>query len=191
MLINFNWPNFISFARLLSVPFIVSLVLESQLQVAFFVFLIASVSDLIDGYLARILKMRTRIGKILDPLADKTLLVALFLVFGHEKYISPWLVTLVVFRDVLIIGGSIVLSLFAKSFQVKPLFISKINTVIQLFFIGVVFASLSFWKESFFHMHIGVWIHLKTFLEVIVGVTTLLSGGAYVKLGWQRMMSEE
>ncbi len=185
-----NLPNFISFIRLLSVPFIVIFILEAQLQLAFGIFLLASLSDLIDGYLARILKARTDIGSILDPIADKALLVALFLVFGYEHYISSWLVILVIFRDVLIVGGAIFLTLFVKTFHVKPLFISKINTVVQVFFICVLFADLAFFQRNFCQTFLGSF-SIKSLLELCVGITTLLSGWAYAKLGWQQIISKE
>lgn len=185
-----NLPNFISFIRLLSVPFIVIFILEAQLQLAFGIFLLASLSDLIDGYLARILKARTDIGSILDPIADKALLVALFLVFGYEHYISSWLVILVIFRDVLIVGGAIFLTLFVRSFHVKPLFISKVNTVVQALFICILFIDLAFYQKSLFHISLGNF-SIKNLLELCVGITTLLSGWAYAKLGWQRITSKE
>jgi cardiolipin synthase len=127
-----NLPNIISLARLLSVPLIVSLILSYQLMAAFIFFTIASLSDALDGFLARIFKSRTTLGAYLDPIADKALLVGVFAALGQAGLVDLWVVVLVIFRDVLIIGGIILLFLFKSHVEMKPLIISKINTVVQL-----------------------------------------------------------
>ena len=75
----FNLPNFISLARLLSVPVLINLILSHEMVASFWVFLAASLSDALDGYLARKLKVRTELGSFLDPIADKALLISIYL----------------------------------------------------------------------------------------------------------------
>ena len=143
MIKTINFPNLITLSRLLSVPLIISLILSYQFTTAFFLFSIAGLSDALDGFLARILKARTTLGACLDPLADKALLVGTFAALGHIGLIDLWIVVLVIFRDVLIIGGILLLFLFKSSFSMKPLMISKINTVIQLCYALCVLGGLS------------------------------------------------
>ena len=98
-------PNVISLGRLLSVPLTVWVILQGYFVVAFGIFVAAGVSDAVDGFLAKRFGMETELGRYLDPLADKALLVAVFITLGQMGYLPVWLVILVVSRDVLIIGG--------------------------------------------------------------------------------------
>ncbi len=169
-----NLPNIISLARLLSVPLIVSLILSHQLMAAFFFFTLAGLSDALDGFLARIFKARTTLGAYLDPLADKALLVGVFAALGQIGLIELWVVVLVVFRDVLIIGGILLLFLFKNTLEMKPLMISKINTVVQLIYALFVLSQL----ESFLGFP-----DLNLYFGYLVVLTTVLSGVSYVRLG--------
>lgn len=168
-------PNFITLARLLSVPLIVSLILSYQLTAAFIFFTLAGLSDALDGFLARIFKSRTTLGAYLDPIADKALLVAVFAALGHTGLAEIWVVVLVVFRDVLIVGGIILLFLFKNHIEMKPLMISKINTVVQLIYALFILAQ----GDAF----LGV-PYVSAFLEYLVAFTTVLSGVIYVKLAF-------
>lgn len=176
----FNLPNFISLARLLSVPIIINLILSHEIKASFWVFLAASLSDALDGYLARKLKIRTELGSFLDPIADKALLISVYLALGITGYISTWLVTLVIFRDFLIVGGTILLFIFQKPILMNPIISSKINTLFQILFVSFLLGGETF----------GVFLS-TTFLvrlfEYLVGLTTLLSGAFYVKLWLQRI----
>ncbi len=169
-----NLPNIISLARLLSVPLIVSLILCHQMMAAFILFTIAGLSDALDGFLARIFKARTNLGAYLDPLADKALLVGVFAALGQVGLIELWVVVLVVFRDVLIIGGILLLFLFKSTIEMKPLMISKINTVVQLIYALFVLSQ----SESFLGFP-----DLNLYLGYLVALTTVLSGVSYVRLG--------
>lgn len=168
-----NIPNIISLARLLSVPLIVSLILSYQLELALVFFTLAGLSDALDGFLARVFKARTTLGAYLDPIADKALLVGAFAALGHAGLIELWVVVLVIFRDVLIIGGILLLFLFKLTFKMKPLMISKVNTVTQLSYIlfilgnGAAFLSMPF---------------LNHYFGYLVALTTVLSGVSYVRL---------
>ena len=170
-----NIPNLISLARLLSVPLIVSLILSYQLFPAFIFFAIAGLSDALDGFFARIFKARTTLGAYLDPLADKALLVGVYAALGKIGLIDLWVVILVVFRDVLIIGGILLLFLFKSSLDMKPLMVSKVNTVVQLIFALFLLGQ----GETL----IGI-SHANVYFGYLVALTTVLSGATYVKLGF-------
>jgi len=169
-----NLPNLISLVRLLSVPLIVSLILSSQLVPAFIFFAIAGLSDALDGFFARIFKARTTLGAYLDPLADKALLIGVYAALGKIGLIDLWVVILVIFRDFLIIGGILLLFLFKSSIDMKPLMISKVNTVIQLVFALFVLGQ----GEGLLEIP-----HMNMYFGYGVALTTVLSGVSYVKLG--------
>ncbi len=169
-----NIPNLISLARLLSVPLIASLILSHQLVAAFFLFAAAGLSDALDGFFARIFKARTTLGAYLDPIADKALLVGVYIALGKIGLIDLWVVILVVFRDALIIGAILLLLLFKISVEMKPLMISKINTVVQLSFALFLLGQ----GESFIGLS-----HANLYFGYMVALTTVLSGVIYVILG--------
>jgi cardiolipin synthase len=176
MIKTINLPNMISLARLLSVPIIVSLILSDQLMVAFFVFTLAGLSDALDGFLARIFKSRTALGAYLDPLADKTLLVGVYAALGHTGLIDLWVVVLVVFRDLVIIGGILLLFLFKSPIEMKPLMVSKINTVVQLGYALFILSQVD--------VLLGI-PYFSQYFGYLVALTTVLSGVSYVSLGFK------
>ncbi len=108
-----NPANLITLGRLLSVPVSVWLILAGQFGAAFWMFVIAGVSDAVDGFIAKRFNMRTRIGALLDPVADKTLLVSTYVTLGVAGQLPTWLVILVVSRDLMIVGGFLLVQLLA------------------------------------------------------------------------------
>jgi cardiolipin synthase len=170
-------PNLITLGRLMAVPVAVWLIMTGRLASAFWLFIAAGISDGIDGYLARRFNLRTAIGSYLDPLADKALLVSVYVTLGIQGHLPHWLVILVVFRDLLIVGGAILFWLVSGSLKMRPLFISKFNTVAQIALAGVVLAELG----------LGLAYEPMSWILIdVVGATTLLSGGAYVAIwGWR------
>lgn len=165
-------PNIITLARLLSVPLTVWLILDGRLSAAFGMFVAAGVSDAVDGWIAKRWGQRTELGALLDPIADKTLLVAIFVTLGIAGHIPAWLVILAVFRDLLIVGGYILLRLNAPTeFKARPLLISKANTGFQIALVAIVLARLGLGLD------LG---GLVTALVYITGATTVLSGAAYL-----------
>src|SRR5204863_4812848 len=103
--LGLNIPNLISLGRLLLVPLAISLILDGSYWAAFWVFVAAGISDALDGFIAKRFNWRTRLGALLDPLADKVLLVSVYVTLGMACQVWAWLVVLVVFRDFMIIGG--------------------------------------------------------------------------------------
>ena len=139
-----NIPNVITLGRILLVPIIVWAIASSQMEIAFAVFVIAGVSDGVDGFLAKRLNMASELGAMLDPLADKALLVSIYVALGIWGAIPRWIVILVVSRDIMIVSAVIVSWLFDKPVAMKPLMVSKINTVAQVALAALVLASLGF-----------------------------------------------
>lgn len=133
-------PNLITGARLLSVPLIVWLILAGHFATAFWLFVAAGVSDGIDGALARGFRARTKLGGILDPAADKALLVAVYIALSVADLVPDWLVYLIVGRDILIVSGVGILTLMKERLAMQPLAISKLNTFAQLAFAALVLA---------------------------------------------------
>ncbi len=177
VLIN-NWPNFISLARLLSAPVIIWLILTDRMMLAFITCVVAGFSDLLDGYLARILSSPSKIGAILDPIADKILLVGLYLTLGYKGVIPQWLVGMVILRDLAIVGGAVMLHALHKPFTVQPILISKINTLLQIF--TVVWVLL----QVVFLVHFPL---ASNILFIMVAVTTVASAASYTMV-WLRSM---
>jgi cardiolipin synthase (CMP-forming) len=167
-----NLPNAISLGRLLAVPITVWLMLESRWGLALTLFVAAGVSDAIDGWLARTMNARTTLGHYLDPMADKVLLVAVFVTLAIKQAVPTWLVLLIVSRDLLIVGGALLLYVVGQPMKMDPLPISKLNTVAQIVLAGSVLLQLST------DMVPAVLIQALT---VAVAVTTLLSGAGYVR----------
>src|SRR6266481_917953 len=137
-------PNIITLARILLVPIIVWAIASSQMEIAFGVFVVAGVSDAVDGFLAKRFNMTSELGALLDPLADKALLVSIYMALGIWGAIPRWIVILVVSRDIMIVAAVIVSWLFDKPVAMKPLMVSKLNTDAQVAFAALVLASLSF-----------------------------------------------
>lgn len=170
-------PNAISFARLCAVPLAVWLVLRHQLAEAFWLFIVAGISDAVDGWLARRGGGST-VGAVLDPLADKALIIGMYVTLAFESVLPDWLAILVVFRDVLIVGGVLALAVMGQPVAIRPLAISKLNTVLQIVLVA---AALLF---AGFHLPFPL---IQSVLIWAVALTTLASGGAYVWAAAQRV----
>ena len=174
-----NLPNLITFGRLLSVPVAVYLIIQSAHLAAFILFILASISDALDGYLAKHNNQTTQLGAILDPMADKTLLVGVYVTLGLQGNLPNWLVVIVVFRDLLIIGGIMILFLVRLEVKMRPLLISKINTAAQLALAASVLAKLGFQIEIDGLIHVAIYL---------VAATTVISGASYM-VSWTRQMA--
>jgi cardiolipin synthase len=138
-----NAANLLTLARLLCVPLIVNLTLEQAYHTAAIVFLLAALTDIADGYVAKRFSGTTPLGAILDPVADKLLMASVFITLVLEGHLPVWLVLLVIGRDLLIILGTLALRLFVGRFRVEPLLIGKLSTFFQLVLGGAVLAELS------------------------------------------------
>jgi len=174
-----NPANLITLARLLSVPVSIWLILAGQYGAAFWMFVIAGISDAVDGFIAKRFNMRTRIGALLDPVADKTLLVSTYVTLGVAAQLPTWLVILVVSRDLMIVGGFLLVQLLSAETRWEPLMVSKANTALQIILVALTLARLAF---AFDDHGLGV------VLIYAVAATTVLSGAAYL-VRWARSLA--
>jgi cardiolipin synthase len=164
-------PNIITLIRLLAVPLMVWLVLADEMAIAFWVFIAAGVSDGVDGYLAKRLDAITELGTYLDPLADKAMLAAIFVTLGYTGGVAVWLVILIVFRDIMIVGGVLLGHTLDLKMRVAPLYISKVNTVVQIVLAAFLLAKPGIGLEDY---------GLTGVLVYIVAATTVVSSIFYL-----------
>ena len=174
-----NLPNAITLARLIAVPITIWLILDERYGSAFWLFVAAGISDALDGYIAKRFDLRTRLGAVLDPVADKALLAGVYLSLGWSGMLPAGLVILVVLRDALIVAGYLLVQRSAEPAQTQPLYISKINTAVQIALIGFVLARLGLGADG--GSATGIMIALAA-------ITTVWSGFAYL-LRWARLLA--
>jgi cardiolipin synthase (CMP-forming) len=165
-----NLANIITFFRLCAVPLAFWLVLDHRIEAAFWLFVAAGLSDALDGWLARRYGGNA-VGALMDPVADKALLVTMYITLAAVGVLPAWLAILVVFRDILIVGGFVVLAVLGHAVTIRPLYISKLNTVLQ-----IVLIAISLLQGGF---GLGVRGLVLTLTWGVV-LTTLASGAAYV-----------
>ena len=131
-------PNLLTVSRICLAPFLVSAILERRFQLSFVLFIVAGLTDALDGGLARILKQRTMLGQYLDPVADKLLLSTLFLVLTHMNLISTRVTALVFGRDLGILTVSALLYAAVGRREFKPTFFGKASTAAQVCAVALV-----------------------------------------------------
>jgi len=164
-------PNIITILRIGLVPPVIVALHSSNYSLALVLYFIAGVSDGLDGYLAKRFGWTSRLGSILDPLADKLLLVGTFLVLGWQGLLPVWVVAIVILRDLVILSGGIAYHFLIGNYELAPTIISKVNTFFQIalgLFVVVSAAFLAF----------PPWV--LTSLVWIVAATSILSGAHYV-----------
>ncbi len=178
--VELTLPNIITLVRLVAVPVVVLLLMDRDYGAAFALFVAAGISDAVDGAIARhVPGQASELGRYLDPVADKALLVSIYVTLGIVGAIPAWLVLLVVSRDVLIVGGVILSWIVTRPVPIVPLLISKTNTAAQILFAAVVLGEL------------GLGIALGPVVPAlgwIVAALTIGSAAAYL-IGWARHMA--
>jgi cardiolipin synthase len=172
-------PNLITLGRIFLVPVVVWTIASGAMLAAFALFVVAGISDAVDGFLAKRFRMTTVLGAYLDPLADKALIVSIYVTLGISGEIPRWLVILVVSRDIMIVGGVVLAWVMGSPLKVRPLIVSKLNTAAQIVFACVVLGSLGFGIDV---------APLDLVLMGFVGALTLLSVAAYL-VEWVRHMN--
>ncbi len=174
-----NLPNAITITRFLLVPVVVWAIASHQMKVAFWVFAVAAISDMLDGFLAKRFRMTSELGAHLDPLADKAMLVSIYVMLAFAGKLPLWLVIAVVSRDLMILAAIMVSWLLDKPLEIRPLMVSKVNTLAQFLLAALVLATGAFGIELGQALTLGI---------TIVGVLTGLSAAAYL-LTWTRHMA--
>lgn len=174
-----NLPNTVTVARIVLVPFVVWAITAGRYQLAFWLFVAAGLSDAVDGFLAKRLGAQSEFGAYLDPLADKALLMSIYVTLGIVTLLPLWVVIAVVSRDIMILGAVIVSWIVGKPINIQPLIVSKLNTLAQILLATLALASNAFlFNPSPF----------EEMLLVAVGALTLLSAAAYLA-SWLRHMA--
>jgi cardiolipin synthase (CMP-forming) len=174
-------PNLITIARLLIVPVVIVMIMQGEWGWAFFLFVVAGVSDGVDGYLARKLDMRTEFGAYIDPLADKALLVSIYVTLPVIGVLPGWLAIVIVSRDLMIISAIMVSWLMGRPVAIKPLAISKLNTAVQIAFAALILGKKAFGFELNAFDTGAMWV---------VAALTVASVAAYLGK-WLRHMAAE
>lgn len=178
---NINLANVLSLLRIVLTPVIVWLILIQHYTMALGLFIIAGLSDALDGLAARWLQTKTPLGAYLDPLADKCLVVCVYYTLGSKGLIPLWLMIVVIFRDVMILAGIVFAALFSASpLVIKPIVTSKINTVLQLLLILFILIDKS-----------QIPLDLKSLtwmLNRVIALTTVMSGAMYLR-SWLKHMN--
>ncbi len=137
-------PNLITLGRVILVPVVFWLVVTHQIQAAFFLFVLAGVSDAVDGFLAKRFGWQTVLGAYLDPMADKLLIVSIFVAMGVLGELPSWIVIAVVSRDILIVLGIVLSWLLGHPVGIQPSAVSKANTASQIVLAATVLADEGF-----------------------------------------------
>jgi cardiolipin synthase (CMP-forming) len=181
-------PNFITLGRVFLVPVVFWLLVSGRVQAAFWAFIIAGISDGVDGYIAKRFNMVSELGSYLDPLADKLLVVSIFIAMGVLGELPSWLVIAVVSRDALIVMAIILIWLFSVPVKIRPFAISKANTCAQLVLASTVLADVGFqmglgtlrwwliWLTAF--LTIGSLVaYMYAWVQLMAGAETATPGG--------------
>lgn len=171
-------PNLISIFRILLVPIFLIFITNNRFLAGLMIFVLAGISDGADGLVARLFNQKSRLGSILDPLADKFLLIAAFISLAGMNIIPLWLTLLVITRDFLILFGAMLLFLKNKDHVVKPSIWGKATTFLQL---ATVFLVL---VEKDFHL----FSHYVYIVYGATGTLTITSGFLYIR-SWFLMIN--
>ena len=169
-------PNLLTLLRILLVPLTIWLIVADELRGAFLIFLVAGATDALDGFIAKRFGWTTELGSYLDPLADKLLLVSSYIALGMRTLLPAWLVILVVSRDVMIVSAILLSVMVGPRVVMRPLTVSKLNTVAQIGLALLVLADSGF--------SLG-WDTVKTVLIYLTAALTAASAGAYL-WAWMR-----
>ncbi len=164
-------PNIITVLRMFAIIPIAWLLWQDAFVPAIYCLILAGLSDALDGFLARRCGWGSRMGAMLDPLADKLLIVSIMLLFSAKGYLPEWLVLLALGRDLMIVGGALLYRYITGALEMKPLLISKLNTAFQILLLLVTLLHVGFYPLS---------AGIIAGLQALVAVTTLFSGLAYV-----------
>lgn len=172
-------PNLITLLRFFLVPAVIYAMLEGRMGWALAGFVVAGVSDGIDGFIARQFNQRSELGAYLDPMADKLLLVSVFVVLGLMGELPLWLVIAVVSRDALIVTAVLLSTVMGNPVEMKPILVSKANTAVQIVLAALVLSELAFAQHFW---------DLRAWLVILSGLLTAASAAAYL-VAWLRHMN--
>ena len=175
-----NLPNTLTMLRIAAVPVFLILLAYERFGGALCIFMAASITDALDGALARLYDSNTELGASIDPLADKMLMASSFIGLAWYGGVPAWLTILVLSRDVVILLGYLSIYFFAQPIEVKPTELGKVNTFLQIFTVGFALLAMARTDMPLY------W--LNTVTQYATGATTAVSGLHYIYVGllWQQ-----
>jgi cardiolipin synthase len=176
-----NIPNLLTLIRIILTPLLVIFLINTKFAEALIVFTIAGTTDGLDGLIARYMRQKTRIGAILDPIADKLLLTSAYVTLAVIKLLPAWLAVTVISRDVIIVFGVLIIYVFQGGVEIRPSVLSKITTVGQL---GTIFMVLV-------NHDLGLFSRILPFLYAATALITVISGLHYMYLGTRFLGPDE
>lgn len=178
-----NLPNFLTIARILLIPVFAYYFLQGQYGLALILFIGTGLTDAIDGALARLLKERTTLGAIIDPAADKLVMLVSFIILSMRGMVPIWVTILVILRDVYIVVGMGILKLFHRKIRLGPSILSKCNTFFQLLTIFLAFSIAWLRDQSWALPYLEYLIEAFWVVLFIAVGMTIASGIQYTWIG--------
>ncbi|MGV8081035.1 MAG: CDP-diacylglycerol--glycerol-3-phosphate 3-phosphatidyltransferase [Syntrophales bacterium] len=178
-----NIPNSLTILRIILVPAIVILLMQGSYKIAILVFLISGLTDVLDGYLARVLHQQTVLGSYLDPIADKALMISCYVTLAVKKILPGWLSVVVISRDCIILIGVAVLTIMSVSYKIQPALIGKLTTAVQILTVFIFLVSRAAPGSI-----------ADSFMAGLVWVTalfTVVSGFYYIMIGVQHINQQQ
>lgn len=175
-----NLPNILTLTRILLLPVFAATLIYQEYKIALMVYVLASITDFLDGLIARIKKQMTYFGSILDPVADKFFLITSFVLMSVSGLVPKWLTIAVISKDVIVLAGCIILYFVTHSLKVEPSFSGKLATACQFILIGLVLLVLN--TNGAMQIHAAFFI----FVALITGI----SGIHYIYKGLKIVQSE-
>ena len=172
-------PNLITIGRLVLVPLVIVMIIDARWLAAFIIFVAAGISDAIDGFIAKRFDMRSELGAYLDPMADKALIVSIYITLAVVGAIPAWLVILVVARDLMIVSAVILSWIMDRPVEIAPFTVSKLNTAAQLGLAALILCSRAFGLDAAHATELG---------QLLVALLTVGSMTAYLAF-WLRHMA--
>ena len=181
----FNLPNSLTLLRILLIPVFTYFFVKGEYRIALIIFVVTGLTDMVDGFLARRLRKKTTLGAILDPTADKLLMLVTFIVLAMRALVPPWLSFLVILRDLWIAVGIWILQHLKKKLYFKPTRLSKLNTFFQLFTIFLAFLLTFLQAERpAFLINFEAWVQQALYYVVYVCAgMTMASTIQYTRIG--------
>ncbi|MBI5848324.1 MAG: CDP-diacylglycerol--glycerol-3-phosphate 3-phosphatidyltransferase [Nitrospirae bacterium] len=168
-----NLPNMLTVARIIIIPMFVTAVIYQKHRSALALFVIAALTDLLDGFIARVTNQKTALGQFLDPLADKALLISSFILFSVQGWIPLWLTITVISRDLIVVIGWFLLYLLSHRSTIEPVMLGKTAIALQLITLALVLLSINLSSK----------IPQQELLFAVTALVTGISGIQYIYNG--------
>ena len=159
-------PNILTLSRIAAAPVLILLLRDENYELALILFILAGITDGLDGWIAKRFGFTSQLGARLDPLADKIIIISAYCMLVLLGELPFWLVTLVIFRDLIIVGGYLVLTTLDGDIQMQPTMVSKTNTVAQIVLVIVVLLENTMWLK----LPTTAWLMLQNFSQMPCGL---------------------